>query len=402
MKKILFVLDFIYSGHTTNIRLAQAVATQLKARYDVWFLCNADKNPMPTEKVILFKSYADKTSYDTVNKVRREGGGAFGIAIELAKKPKALLNVATTVLLKYSLAEKVFKKEIERACKQQDFYAVISVSCPHYSMFATASSDIKAKKIAYIMDPYGGNATMQYAVSRKKEMDFFKKIDSAVITEQMYDYYSKNKLKQYINKMTIAQFPALVRKESIGLDSNKIICAFVGNLYPAIRDPGYLFTLAGRLDENISFNFTGGGYEGFKAGYLESFVKKLDGRLSLNPAVDSKEADRILSSADVLINIGNSVENQLPSKVIEYMGFAKPILNIYKTDVCPSLGYYKRHPLAFNVKEGDLSDSMINQVNNFLLQARGKTIPYEVIEKMFVEATPTYVAKQFDRILLEI
>ncbi len=400
MKKILFVLDFIYSGHTTNIRLAQAVASQLKNSYDVWFLCNADKNPLPNEKVVLFSSYADKRSYEIVNNVRSKGGGVATMALEFAKKPKALLNVATTVLLKYSLAEKVFKHEIERACKQQDFYAVISVSCPHYTMFAVANSNITAKKIAYILDPYSDNATMQYAVSAKKEKNFLSKIDHAVITEPIKDYYLKNNFIQYMDKVTVAQFPALAEKKSYATANDKITCVFVGNLYPGIRDPGYLFSLADRLDKSINFSFTGGGHEGFKKGYLDKYTTALGGRLALNTSVSHDKAHQILAQADVLINIGNSVANQLPSKVIEYMGYCKPILNVYKIKNCPSLKYYNRYPLAYNLKEGDFTDKTIAEVNEFIINTKGKHLPYNMIEKTFRETTPTYVAAQFDKILM--
>ena len=39
---------------------------------------------------------------------------------------------------------------------------------------------------------------------------------------------------------------------------------------------------------------------------------------------------RIYQEADILVNIGNSIDNQMPSKIFEYISTGKPILNFYK------------------------------------------------------------------------
>ncbi len=402
MKKILFVVDFIYSGYTTNIKLVNAVAKCLEDRYEVFFLCNAKEKPIHYKNATYFNCEADKSSYEIVNNARRNGGGIVSILLAMIKKPVALINTISSVLFKTSLAEPVFKKEIEAVCKKIDIDAVISVSCPHYIMFALANSDIAAKKISYIMDPYSSNKALTYMVSENKEARFFDNIDHAVVTDLMYDEYKKNRFSKYLCKMSISLFPALSQKPSITLTSNTINCVFVGNIYPHIRDPKYLFEIAGSLDKNIKLNFYGGGYEGFPAGYLDSFVSKLDGRLIINSTVDSNAADKLLSEADILINIGNSVDNQLPSKVIEYMGYCKPILNIYKLDNCPSLRYYEKHPAALSIKEGDFSQKNINAINKFIVSMKGTHIIYNEIESLFTECTPNYVANQFYNIIEDI
>ncbi len=402
MKKILFVVDYIYSGYTTNIKLTQAVSSQLKDRYEIIYLCNAKENPMPNESVTIFTSYADKASYDIVNRVRHGGGNVISTLVEMFKKPKALLNVITSVIFKYSLAEGVFKKKIEEVCRQNKISAVVSISCPHYVMFALANSNITAKKIAYIMDPYSLNDTLSYIASKEKEIDFFNKIDQAVVTDLMYEQYKNSEFSKFLKKMTVAQFPALTKRKNIIKEGGAINCVYVGNLYPKIRDPRYLFEIAEKLEQNITFNFYGGGYEGFPVGYFSSYVSKFAGRLSINDSIDSKTAEKILSEADILINLGNSIDNQLPSKVIEYMGYCKPILNIYKLDNCPSLNFYNKYPAALNVKDGDINNKTIEEINRFIVSKKRTTINYSDIELLFPECTPAYVANQFDQILEEI
>ena len=44
--------------------------------------------------------------------------------------------------------------------------------------------------------------------------------------------------------------------------------------------------------------------------------------------VSKERALLAMSESDVLINIGNNTSYQLPSKIIEYIGASKPIINI--------------------------------------------------------------------------
>ena len=67
--------------------------------------------------------------------------------------------------------------------------------------------------------------------------------------------------------------------------------------------------------------------------------------------VDNDEAESILMSADILVNIGNSVSNQIPSKLFDYISTGKPILNIYKNKNCPSLEILSKYPDVLNVYE---------------------------------------------------
>ena len=68
--------------------------------------------------------------------------------------------------------------------------------------------------------------------------------------------------------------------------------------------------------------------------------------------VDLETARKGIANADVLINIGNRLTNQVPSKVFEYISTGKPIINLCTMENCPTLSYMNRYPLGLSLIEG--------------------------------------------------
>ena len=65
----------------------------------------------------------------------------------------------------------------------------------------------------------------------------------------------------------------------------------------------------------------------------------------------SREATRAAMQAmDILLNIGNSTDFQLPSKVADYLAAGKPILNLSYVENDPVAGFFKGNPMFFSLK----------------------------------------------------
>ena len=93
---------------------------------------------------------------------------------------------------------------------------------------------------------------------------------------------------------------------------------------------------------------------------------------------------------DVLINIGNSVLNQMPSKIFEYISSGKPIINVFKSPDCPTLKYLTRYPLALNLFEGEITEHPAEKaaaIRAFCRETRGKRVPAEEIQSTFAANT---------------
>lgn len=109
-----------------------------------------------------------------------------------------------------------------------------------------------------------------------------------------------------------------------------------------------------------------------------------------------------MQSADILVNIGNTVENQIPSKLLTYISFGKPIINIMKSSNCPTLEYMNRYPLSYNILETfDLIEKEAKKLESFIYESNGKSIAFDQIEKIFYECTPSYVGKRLYDIVCE-
>jgi glycosyltransferase involved in cell wall biosynthesis len=410
--KLLFLLDMVYSGESANIRLAKLLAGRLAAAGEqVHFLVNClpdQQTAFAGFEASFFTCTADKVSYEAVQRARQTGKGAAGQALALLKKPAAALNLASTVLRKKSLAEAPWRREIEKACTVPGGYdAVVSVSCPHYLMFALGDAQIAAKKICYMLDPYWSNVSMPYAVSIKREQRLYEAIDGAFVTDLMAAENENTCLAPYRGKMHVLPFPGLEEKKdgrraaTILLTGN-IQMVYIGNLYPSVRSPEGLFRLMEKLPQQVGLTIFGGGREGFDKKYFPAWQEKLGSRLALHTPVDAKTASDLLLHGDILVNLGNTVANQLPSKVFEYLSTGRPVLNLYALDACPTLPYFARYPLACSIKAGDLSTETIQNVENFCLAAKGKALPFAQVESLFSENTPQAVAERFLRVTKEI
>ena len=102
-----------------------------------------------------------------------------------------------------------------------------------------------------------------------------------------------------------------------------------------------------------------------------------------------------MAGADVLINLGNTVTNQLPSKIFEYFSSGKPILNLCANPSDPALRYFARYPLALTLFANDASAP--EKLRCWLAETAGKRLDFAQSAALFAENTPAAVAKELLR-----
>ena len=107
--------------------------------------------------------------------------------------------------------------------------------------------------------------------------------------------------------------------------------------------------------------------------------------------------------ADVLVNIGNTVEHQIPGKIFAFMSTGKPIIHFSKFPDDPALPYFKKYPLVFVVNEWEkISSRTIENVKGFCLVNKGVRIEFSEVANSFVELRGDVVAEQFVDVLRKI
>ena len=89
-------------------------------------------------------------------------------------------------------------------------------------------------------------------------------------------------------------------------------------------------------------------------------------KISLYPLQSPEIAIDALMNSDILVNIGNTVEFQIPGKIFEYMSTGKPIVHFSKLPEDPALKYLQKYPRVLIIKEWEGNDEqMVNHLEVF-------------------------------------
>lgn len=125
---------------------------------------------------------------------------------------------------------------------------------------------------------------------------------------------------------------------------------YIGVLYADIRRPDGLLSLLNTVQSsiaNIRLHFFG--EQRGCDDCFSRFPQLMEKTVVLHGPVARNRVSAILSSADILINIGNQTSHQLPSKLVEYIAAGKPILNVVGADVDTSVEFLKDYPAALSL-----------------------------------------------------
>ena len=114
--------------------------------------------------------------------------------------------------------------------------------------------------------------------------------------------------------------------------------------------------------------------------------------------VPAETARTIQAQADVLLNLGNAVDNQLPSKLFDYFAAGKPVLHLCVIENDPALPYLARYPLALVLHQGQADAADI--LHRWLGGVCGKQLPFGEVCDLFPELVPQAVAAEFVRWLM--
>lgn len=312
-----------------------------------------------------------------------------------------------------------------------EYDALIACCSPYYPLALATEVADRIPVIFYKIDPVGSwedKSKGDTALSTiENEIKWDNVAARIIMPDVVYRDYMRLPTKVNGHKTTVAQFPNVrpivpqqQRSKIVeSFEKDKINLLFVGKFYAEIRHPQYLFNLMEQLrDTPIVLHIVGPiNYMGFDEEYLEKYFTNKIENIRFHGAVPPAEADALLTQADVLVHVGNSVDTAMPSKILDYISSGKPILNICKIRTCPTIPLMERYPIGLTIYEqSDVSDQysvvncrssviseeIVEQVKEFCITNKGKQIPYEQIEKLYPECTIEYVGKQFNEAIQDV
>ena len=387
---ILFVVNEINSQGDAIINLAKNLEKVLQDKHKIYYVGH-DTNKAKQNDFCFYYPWDEK-----VRKVffSLNGKGAFGKLTALLRHP-FLSFLGIFKVFNVDLIDRVYKKQIESVCKKYNIDVAISLSAPFYTAKGLAKSTITAKKIVMLFDPYAKHYIYKNPRTEKQEKAVFDAAHHVFVPQLIAGEYNRDNLSAF-------EFPCLPADNTNKKTDNstqllpkcKTNIVYCGSLYADIRSPEYLYELVKKSgNPNLHITIVGGVYGSFSDEFNAKYTDFIKQHVTLIGKVSKEKAREYLNVADIVVNIGNTINNMLPSKVLECISTGKRVLNLCQIENCPSLPYFEKYGnnLDLYTKKEIDSDTLCRFADFVNTE---KHIPQDDILQKFAAATPHYVAQQ--------
>jgi len=290
---------------------------------------------------------------------------------------------------------------IDKMLKEEKYDYIFSFCEPYWRTEGVSESDFidNNKWCIYQLDPHGLHE-LEYqdkTKTRKEELRQFDRCEYIFTTPVLYEQYKNDKeYSRNINKMLGIEFPNIAEKvledKKCIIDFDKSYCniAFCGIIDDRYRSPEkFLSSISEIIDkgEKIRVYFVGSKNSRVLKKYSELYP---DSIFSIDK-VELSDALLIQKNADILLNIGNTLSNMVPSKIFDYFSMGKPIINIQKIAECPAKRYFDKYPLCATVKDFN-DENYSGDLLNFIRKCKNCKVPFENIRELYKQNTPEFIA----------
>lgn len=349
--------------------------------------------------------------------------------IELIKLEDCYIHVLPTVLKNKRKYIDIYSSNViehlTNVLNIQEVEACIAVSFPFYPSIKVMNffkkNNPNIKNIIYEFDPLAFNGSSSNSFLQKNlkllvEGVEFYKADSIWLTQELYNQYSNNVYRIFRRKFREIGIPLLDQKEIYENKKNSVVncgstinLVYSGTFYDEIRSPKYLIELFENVVElsesKINLHIYGSVLGEASKKILNDAEKLLSGNVYLHGKVDRKKINSILLNADILINVSNTVKNQLPSKVFEYIGTCKPIINLTSIQNDSSSNYLRDYPKNLTLIENpnkSLLRDQAKQIVEFCRKNTGKTTNPDSIVSLYESYMVKTIALNAENALEEL
>lgn len=256
------------------------------------------------------------------------------------------------------------------------------------------------RTIIYELDSIGdgifSSSRIRYFANKSYEKwlsNIYRFANHIIIMRSHEEYWRMKWGSIFGNKLLISDIPALISHEnSIVIEKNQktINLLYAGELNKRFRSPLYLLKLMSQLS-----NYTKINVKFFSKGNCDAMVKKYcryHKEISFCGFISNELLEKEIIQADCLLSIGNKKSNSVPSKLINYLSFGKPIIHIstQKYDICKK--YLDKYELGLVISDKDPIMYNINVLLNFLQNVNNKKVSYAKLSKDFRMNIPKFSA----------
>lgn len=310
--------------------------------------------------------------------------------------------------LNHAESRDVFKKDVMGFCEkiilEKSISNLLIVSFPIFC----AKIGYKLKKkfshlnfLFYQLDSYSVNASLRlknvlFPIRYFWDYIIFRYADKILLTHEIYGKYQRNFLfKSFFHKMISIGIPIMNITKFNYRDNNRdcIRVVYIGSLNLQFRDPNpYLRLLYNHIKDikNFELIFYGHNNDVIDNLNLSQYGKKM----VLKSFVKPNDLSEVIRNADFLLNICNESLDILPSKILEYIGYRKPIINFTPNNKNIGVKYLADFPLKFNFYQNKNNEGF----KDFVLNNRNNLAPYEIVEKNYHSLTTKFIVDNISKI----
>ena len=215
--------------------------------------------------------------------------------------------------------------------------------------------------------------------------------DTVVIMKSHEAYWKSKFAKKFGDKLRLADIPVLTEKiQHKREEKAQVTMLYSGLLEKKYRSPSYMLAVLKELKKGLEFEISF-----YSKGDCEEEIKEAAKEIKgirQCGYVSVAELERATESADILVNIGNAVSKSVPSKMITYMSYGKPIIHFssQEDDICRK--YMERYPLSLILDGSEQSETACGKIADFIEKTKGKRAEFDKIREMFAQSDPKYSA----------
>lgn len=291
-----------------------------------------------------------------------------------------------------------------KLCEEKKIDVVVGMFFPFETapvMMAVKRQFPKIRTVIYELDSVGDGvffgskyqALVNHAIERWSSKQY-RYADRVIVMESHEDYWKKTFGKKHGDKLMLADIPVLVEKPLPQVDKSgeePISFLYGGLIEQAYRSPDHLlavFREYSKADEATLDFFSKGDCEA----KIAETAKRVPG-IRQNGYVPESVLNEAIAKADVLVSIGNRFSRSVPSKLITYFSYGKPVVHIslQKDDVCAH--YIEQYPLGLLLCAWEPIEENAKKLEQFTKENRRKTVGFAEVASALVKNNPAYSAR---------
>lgn len=395
MKKILFILGEYYPNASANgICTDRIIQEFIKKGYAVECVANEQGDAPKVEIThgvrvhrvpILFHRKLYEKAIAAKSKLSK---GIYSFCAKTADYARLIPYLFSFPLSAYSNL-KGFVNAAEDIVKEENIVAVVGVNMPPNCVYAAniiKNSHPELVYVPYFLDPLAGGMehtllgkTRSFQKSLKLEKKIIQNADRAIVMLEHRKHYEKYYKKAMLSKSVFLGAPLLEDNTTEIAHNNPKIVIYAGALDIRTRNPAYIIEVFKYVKSAKLIMYISQGYDWARNMGNENV--EIKGKISHDEMI------KLMRSADAFVNIGNNETMFSPSKVIEYIGFGKPIISTYRIDEDTSIGHLSKYPLSVVADERNQDPREVAKEIDDILRVNQR-LNYDEIRQNYYINTP--------------